>query len=182
MRFLVLIPLLLASWVAHGADFRNASWGDSQATVVKSEHRKPDFEKPDQIIYYGKLAGMNCAIVFEFNKHGLSRGIYNFSNSYSNPQLYLNDYSKIDGLLTKKYGAGKVHDEWHNENPLFKETPSNYGIALQLGQLTKKTVWEHGDNVIIHHMEYTGEYINHTLIYESKKTKMSEDKATMNQL
>jgi len=127
---------------AQTADFRGFSWGSSLSKVQSDEKSSLQIKAgDDELLYKDVLGGADCDVVYIFNDNDkLESGMYIFSKKYSNPQLYLQDYTKFKILLIQKYGKPVNEKEyWRNNTPLTEK--HNYGQAITDGNLSMNTVW-----------------------------------------
>ena len=72
-------------------------------------------------------------------------GLYIFTKKYSNPQLYLQDYSKFKKLLTEKYGKPVGEEQISAIN---NPEIHNSGQAVADGNLQFHAVWNTERSVI----------------------------------
>ncbi len=130
-------------------DFRGFAWGSPFTQVQKNEKSKfVSNDKDDILLFQDVLAGADCDVIYQFNDNNkLVSGTYIFTKKYSNPQLYLKDYSNFKQLLTQKYGKPKSeNEEWSsNTTPADKE---NYGQAITDGNLSLNSVWMNDRTII----------------------------------
>jgi hypothetical protein len=141
LSFIIIIICKFSSH-AQTADFRGFSWGNSFSKIQSEE--KSSFQTKagnDELQYKDVLGGADCDVVYIFNDNDkLESGMYIFSKKYSNPQLYLQDYSKFKILLKEKYGKPASEKEsWNNNTPITEK--HNYGQAIADGNLSLNTVW-----------------------------------------
>ena len=148
MKRLLLATLLITGFISgsfgqtSSTDFRSFAWGASFNDVQTNE--KSDFlikDKNDMLQYKDKLAGYDCDVVYSFNENDkLISGNYIFTKRYTNPQIYLQDYSTFKKLLTQKYGKPNS-DKLNWSNNASSSEKHNYGLAIVDGSLTLTTVW-----------------------------------------
>jgi hypothetical protein len=124
------------------ADFRGFRWGNSLGIVQATEKSQFVLKvSDDELVYKDILGGSDCNIYYIFNDNDkLASGMYVFVKQYSNPQLYLQDYTKFKKLLTEKYGEPVSEKEnWRSDRRVAEK--HNYGQAIADGNLTLNTVW-----------------------------------------
>ena len=159
---------------AGAEDFRKVSWGASPAEIEAAEGKKADHKSAKGLIYMTTLAGMKCMVMYGMKNGKLQKGVYSFEERRPNHQLFIDDYNKIDALLEKKYGNGKVLDTWSSN--IYKSDSSKHGSALWLGHVSKMTSFESGENLIAHTMSNSGKNINHYIMYQSQASMRENSK------
>ena len=121
-------------------DIRVGKWGDSKASIMAKEGKTNLSTSPDVYMFYDTIAGMSCTVGYVFTNDKLTMVKYLLNQEHSNLNDYIEDYNKLIGLLTKKYG-----DPYHNspvwKNNLFKGDSSNYGLAISSGHLVYSARW-----------------------------------------
>ncbi|NIO48439.1 MAG: hypothetical protein GTN73_03220 [Candidatus Aminicenantes bacterium] len=130
------------------AGFRGVLWGASKEHVKKAE--TSEFMKEDKVggalkglemlVYKADVAGLDGMIIYYFAKSLLTRARYIITESHSNKNLYLEDFKSIKSQLTKKYGSPERDDTiWSND--LYRDDPSEYGMAVSVGHLIYVAEW-----------------------------------------
>ncbi len=149
-------------------DFRKAKWGDSKRKIMNREGQPDRYDSDDLYVFSSSLAGMPCDVVYVFTDDKLTMAKYMFASKHSNKNEYINDYNRLVGLLTEKYGEPSWNSpEWNNS--LYKDEPSSYGFAVSLGHLSYGSVW-HSDKTDIYMLLYGENYeISLVIQYTSKK-------------
>ena len=177
-------------------DFRKTKWGNSVEKVKSSEAPTILLGDGNTLITRGSVAGLECTIGYCFVNGKLWRGVYAFSETHSNKNMFITDYNSIKDILIEKYGepeglamidsALKRFPENSNLkyleggmvwlNDLYADDKSQYGLAVSIGHLTYYCEWEIGDTKI--HMVLSGDNynINHILVYYSKSLEKLSDK------
>ena len=86
------------------------------------------------------LDGKECDVYYQFNDNDvLETGLYFFTKEYSNPQLYLEDFSRFKKMLCNKYGQPSSEKEtWHKYT---KARTSHYAQAIEQGLLSMDAMW-----------------------------------------
>lgn len=136
--------------------FRNARWGMTKKEVKSTEDSAAFVSDNGDFLHYrDTIDGLKVMAVYRFSGGHLVLGKYIFLNKHVNKNKYLIDYEKLKGLLTKKYGVPTSEkDLWLNN--LYRDSPSDWGMAISTGHLAKYVTWElgrttvsmllHGDN------------------------------------
>jgi hypothetical protein len=128
--------------------FRGALWGASKEQVKKTETSEFSGEQKiggglkglDVLTYKSDVSGLEAGIVYYFANNLLTRARYIFMADHSNANMYIDDYKRLKTELTNKYGApGRDDTIWSNN--LYKNDPSEYGMALKVGHLTYVAEW-----------------------------------------
>jgi hypothetical protein len=125
-------------------DFRNTKWGMTQEEVITAEK----IEKKDISSQTKNLLGINTTVssypslvyyIFAYNR--LVRAVYAFQIEHTNKTEYIDiDYKNVKEMITNKYGIPKSDDKlWKNN--LYKDDPTNWGLAVSMGHLTFSTLW-----------------------------------------
>lgn len=166
---ITLAMILLASCaIAQG--FRGNPWGSSPAYVKAHETFALISDEPGRLMFDGKIAGLDAAAWYEFipNSHELADAGYSFLEKHSNPNLYIDDYHMVQGILTKKYGTPDV-DTIHWNDDLYKGNSSNYGLGIAMGHMAMITKWSTGTDDIGLVLSGDNGNLNLGMVYSSKK-------------
>ncbi len=149
-------------------DFRQCEWGMSKRKVKHREKSKLKVKDDKSLVYDGSLAGYSAMIVYDFIDNSLVAGRYILQEKHWERAGYIEAYTKLKDLLTKKYGE-PLSDEviWHN--PQYRSSKPSWGLALSMGDLEYKVSWrtEYTDL----EMKLWGDdmEIRHELTYKSRK-------------
>lgn len=146
--------------------FRGSVWGITMDAVRATE--KGAFVKEQAggasglkiLTYKGTAVGIECYIGYYFAGGALVEGRYVLLASHQNKNLYIDDFKTADTSLAEKYGtAAESNSLWRNA--LYKDDPSEWGMAVSLGHLVYETNWKlpgtkvqhllYGDNFKITH-------------------------------
>ncbi len=153
MKKIFTVVMMITGFITYSfaqktTDFRTFNWGTSFKQVQDNE--KATFllkDKDDMLQYQDDLAGYDCAVLYGFNENDkLISGNYVFTKKYSNPQLYIQDYTTFKNLLVQKYGKPASEKEDWNTNIATEK--QNYGQAVADGNLTINTEWVTGRSII----------------------------------
>ena len=166
-------------------DFRVAKWGDSMADVMAKEGKENLSTSPDVYMFHDIIAGMDCAVGYVFVNDKLTMAKYLLNHKHTNLNDYISDYNMLVGLLTKKYG-----EPYHNspvwKNTLFKNDPSNYGLAISSGHLVYGAKWNLDKTTIDVILGGENYKIDFQIQYLSKQYKdaqsSKQEKATLDML
>ena len=90
-------------------DFRQGFWGDSMADIKRKEGKSDEFNMDGIYAFTTYVAGLECLSAYRFTGNKLTSGKYIFLNN--NSDNYVDNYNKLVGLLTKKYGAPLSNDK-----------------------------------------------------------------------
>lgn len=159
--------------------FRDATWGMSPEQVGKIEKSK-SFQKLhskstglDIVGYKGQAGAFKCFIAYYFAENQLVEGRYSFIEKHTNRNLYISDFKNIKDSLIEKYGkATKDNVVWRND--LYKDDPSDWGMAVSVGHLNFEATWKLPETKI--HLLLKGDNykITHILDYMSEIPKYKE--------
>ena len=185
-NLLVILIILLASISADALseDFRKNNWGDSRASVLKQAGETTQSNE-DILVYEVSISSLDAVLLYNFVDDRLSSTGYLFTETHSNKNSYISDFSTIQELLIQKYGKPGGEDSvWYNE--LYQDDPSQYGFAVSLGHYAKQATWETERTKIIHALRGDNYEISHGISYTSKELENLadevKDKAAMDQL
>jgi len=129
--------------------FRKTYWGMSKEQIkkvessefIKEEKGGGAFKGLNMLIYKDNIVSLDCFIVYYLAENQLTRGRYLFIEEHSNENLYISDFKDIKNQLTQKYGKPKRDDViWLND--LYKDDPSDYGMAISVGHLRYLAEWD----------------------------------------
>lgn len=128
--------------------FRNTTWGMSIAQVKATEKKPPKAERAYQegsprllLVYEDKIAGLDCDVVYLFAYGKLVRAKYLVDVEHSNRTDWLRDFATLRDILGKKYGAPTKEDTFWKRD-LYRDDPSNWGMAVAVGHLSRFAIWE----------------------------------------
>jgi hypothetical protein len=139
-------------------DFRLTRWGMTITQVKARETAKLDRETKDSLIFTATLFELNCKIIYAFNAGMLMNGSYVIEQPHVDPARFPKDYENLKQYLQPLYGRSVSEDDmWKNE--MYKDKPDQFGFAISIGFLEKKTVWKNKRTRIVLFM--TG--INHQI-------------------
>jgi hypothetical protein len=128
--------------------FRETTWAMSKDEVKKAE--SSEFIKEEKgsgaviglelLVYKDNIIGLDCFIAYFFAENKLVKGRYFIVEKHTNKSLYISDFVTIKNQLINKYGKPKKDDvSWLND--LYKDDPSDYGMAVSVGHLNYLTEW-----------------------------------------
>lgn len=163
--------------------FRNTYWGMTKDQVKATEEEKPIHETEDLIIYEDTLMGydVSYAYIFANSNYLLNRSAYTFKIVHTNDNDYINDFEDIKEKVADKYGK-PMEDNIIWKTSTFKDYPDNYGMAVGMGHLLYKTVWESEDTNIMLLLQGDNYEITLQLIYWSKEFGNSDQNVDMDKL
>lgn len=166
-----LLPVLHQELVP---DFRSVRWGMTEAEVKALEGSSPKYSgKLDgrngwYIGYDTTLMGNDVILAFYFGSNGLYEARYIWTESHSNDNLYISDYSSVRTELTKKYGS----PWWDYEDWDTTSHKSYYadrkGEALSFGYLSYETCYRTPRTDITMQMSADNYDVSFIIYYESK--------------
>jgi hypothetical protein len=166
VRRALLVFTLVVPTTAVADDFRGSNWGDSVA-MVKSQAGEPAMSQDDTLAYEVSISGLDAYLLYNFAANKLVSAGYMFTETHSNDNAFISDYSTISQLLRQKYGAPDEDDStWLND--LYRDDPSRYGFAISLGHLVKRTLWDTENTTVTHALHGDNYKITHAVLYSSK--------------
>ena len=139
--------------------FREAKWGVSKEQVRITEKTK--FLKADKsndgldyLAYRTTQGGIEILLSYYFAESKLVAGRYIFLAEHTNKNLFIDDFYRIKSSISQKYGEpGMDVSNWKND--LYKDDPSEWGMAVSVGHLSYQAVWRLLDTEII--LELSGD-------------------------
>lgn len=161
------------------AHFRETSWGMFQEEVQKiekSEFVKKEHSKVsglDILIYKGQAGQFEILIGYYFAENQLVEGRYVFTGIHSNKNIYIDDFQTVKNELTQKYSMPQK-DETYWRNDLFKDDPSDWGMAISVDHLLYEAIWKLPDTEIRLQLSGDNYKIPHRLNYSSEIEKHKE--------
>jgi len=111
--------------------------------------RVPKPSGGQELVFKGKIAGLECEIIYSFDHKGNLKAL-GFSSlvKHSTNNLYIDDMNSILDVLTEKYGQPYFGRQiWHDD--LYKSDPNEWGFALSLGHLEYYYLWKYGHKTSI---------------------------------
>ena len=178
-------------------DFRQVSWGASQAQVMASEPAKPTSiskNRGEVLLQYDSVpvSGLNNEVVYLFAKDQLVRAKLLFSADHDELNDFIRDYKTVEPWLTEHYGKPKREQAlWQDDSTQLepksyldqdRATPSSIlpsdplvGLAVALGQLRLYTRWETARSEIVHALTGQDHQVTHQIEYRSLTLQALED-------
>lgn len=152
-------------------NFRGATWGMTLEAVKKIEGNEPKQKSKspaglDIIAYMGKAGNLDCAYAYCFAADKLVQGRYVFASKHTNKNDYINDFHTVKESLTEKYGKPK-EDQTYWSNNLYKDDPSEWGMAVAVGHLKFEVTWVLNDTEIFLQLSGDNYSIRHGVQYTS---------------
>lgn len=154
-------------------NFQGVTW---KTTKLELKNLFPDL-KPVGNFYVKEdlVSGLDTELLFAFEKKQLTNIMYSFITKHSNRNIYIEDYLKIKKILIEKYGKPERNiEKWRRD--LYKDDFKDYGMAIAIGDLEYKTVWNLPDVGIVLSLTGDNYKINHVLGYLNKSKSQTSDK------
>ena len=150
--------------------FKNGiTFGMTPQEVLSAEDEEPLINTEDMIVYADhKAAGKNATLGYLFTNGELNSIVISFNESHSNNNLFIEDFDDVDESLTAKYGENTLFKRnmiWNDD--LFKDSESDYGLAVSCGDLVISSIWFLDGCTISHALTGDNYSINHGLMYSS---------------
>lgn len=148
-------------------DFRGFTWGTTKEVVQANESATLISVDNVSLKYEGSVGDYDAMIYFNFLSTGeLAKGGYSIREVYINPQNYVEDFTSIDNILTGLYGSPVSQDEvWVNE--LYKDSPRDWGLALESGDLSLYSIFSNEKTQIQHRLYTNSDLVFHFIMYFS---------------
>lgn len=160
-------------------DFKSFRWGDSQE-VVEEKEGDPDRDgdmtayKAHYIVYETTVAGKDALLAYYFCDDGLFQTRYILTESHSNENLYIDDYSDVRRALSKKYGEPSVDWEDWQDSDKKSYYASKKGDALSYGYLSYLTCYALERTDILMEMSADNYIISTTIDFQSREISAGE--------
>lgn len=134
-------------------NFRGYKWGTSMDDIVADEIKNDMVDGVDYLfddnrlaIANGSVAGYDTLIVYTFDKSDkLVQGAYSLTEEHTNKTDYYNDFCDLAELYTEKYGQ-PLSDKVNWKNDLYKDDPSDWGMAISVGHVDFSKIWHDSDD------------------------------------
>jgi hypothetical protein len=186
--FLFLLSFLLLCTLNSNADeydFRDTKWGMTRAQVKASEKGEPIHDEDRLLVYKGKILDKSCDIVYIFVDNKLIRAKYFLTVEHTYKNKYIQDYDDLKSALINKYGK-PVDDRISWQNDLYKNDPSNWGMAVAVGHVSYFSKWETETTEILNVLMGDNYEISSGIEYSSRKLyeleKKADEKKALNDL
>lgn len=128
--------------------FRKTRWGMSVEEVKASETAEffENHSDNETLYYYDYITSSDIAyfLRYYFIEDKLISARYTCSEIKTSRNLYISEYKKLKGLISKKYGE-PIQDHMVWKDDLYKDDESDYGFAVSYGDLTYFSHWENED-------------------------------------
>jgi hypothetical protein len=172
MKTVVLAAFVLLLSSTAEAGFQDTEWGMSPKEVIKAQKIAKDQREWDskrKILLEAKnVAGAKSAIVYIFVDSKLVRTKVIFMQDHTNELDYLTDFRSMGEKLRKVYGEPTETNEiWLRD--LYRNRPSRWGMALQVGDLSKYVTWKLDDTTILHAIHGENYEVEHVIEYRSRE-------------
>jgi hypothetical protein len=146
---------LETSTISSSTDFRNTKWGMSLQEVMSVEKiAKSDikFQSASQFAITATVASYPCFIYYIFAFDKLVRAVYVFNITHTNKTDFVNvDFPKVRDSLITKYGK-PAEDEQYWKDDLYKDDPSDWGMAVAVGHLQLYALWQTSSTHIVEYL------------------------------
>jgi len=161
---------------ASANDFRGVSWGATPSQVKKSEKLKIYAEDTKSIAYKTTMANIKFYILYVFHEGRLVAAMYSNGESHTNKNDYISDFEKIKELLQKKYGVPSQEEQfWSND--LYKDEPSEWGMAVSVGHMKYIASWDDDNRTSVGTTLRGDNFkISHVILYQEKASQLLLDK------
>ncbi len=159
------------------AGFRRASWGDSLAQVKASEVGQAAQETDVSVTYAVIIAQLNALAHYIFVSDRLVRAKYIVTEEHSSPELFLQDFARLDDLLSQKYGGAHTRNDYWVDD-LYQDDPTEWGFAVSLGHLARYHQWNLPDITIVLALTGDNYVVNLQVEYSSAEFAPLEEQQT----
>ncbi len=153
--------------------FRNSCWGMTRKRVKQAETSELYYEEDQYLLYRGKIAELDCCIVYRLVEDRLVRARYVITEEHSNRNDYISDYETIKEALTVKYGD-PADDQVVWSADLYKEDDDDWGVSVSLGHLVFGCDWSTSSTDVLLMLCGENYEISFVVEYSSQKLKPFE--------
>lgn len=123
------------------AGIRKVTWGMNRNQVKQAEELSTQDDFRELVSYRVRVAGLLATLEYKFDNDALISAGYVIEDTYTNKSAYIDEYERLELLLTTKYGDPYRDDEiWRSIQ--FKEHRQQWGAAVRLGHLAYVTEWQ----------------------------------------
>lgn len=166
-RAVLMVLILVIAGYAYG-QFRDTEWGMSKEEVRATEEDSPTLEEATYLAYRVQTARKPALALFYFANDKLYQGVYAFTETFTNQNQYIEEFRKLDDLLSDKYGEA-TYDTVQWKNDLYRDDRNEYGFAVSLGHLEYITEWELETTFIQHRLSGQNYEVDHAIIYQGQE-------------
>ena len=138
---IILLFVFTSCTYATEYDFRQINWGMNQQQVIQSEKIKLLDQNEENLVYNCQIDNENCVLLYGFQDKKVYCATYFFQINHTNLNDYIDDYTDLHNLLKSKYQE-PISNKMIWKNNLFKNSPSDYGMAISVGHLMYISKWE----------------------------------------
>ncbi len=149
--------------------FRNTCWGMTRKRVKQAETNELLHEEDHYLLYRGKIADLDCCIVYCLVEDRLVRARYVVAEEHPDRNDYIYDYKKIKEALTLKYGK-PADDQVVWSADLYKEDDDDWGVSVSLGHLVFGSDWSTDSTDIL--LMLCGEHYEISFVVEYSSQKL----------
>ncbi len=153
--------------------FRNTCWGMTRKRVKQAETSELFHEEDHYLLYRGKIADLDCCIVYCLVEDRLVRARYVITEEHPNRNEYINDHETIKEALILKYGE-PADDQVVWSADLYKEDDDDWGVSVSLGHLVFGCDWSTNSTDILLMLCGENYEISFVVEYSSQKLKPFE--------
>lgn len=146
--------------------FRKARWGMSPAQVQQSEPGANWEIQENLCLFESRLADLSCLVAYIFVGDQLCRGKYIITEAYANDTNYIYTQEQLKEMLIKKYGKPDTDNEYWLDD-LYRDKPTEWGMAVGRGDLSRFTFWRSPDTDICLSLQGENFVCNLTIEYAS---------------
>ena len=136
--------------------FRDCEWGSTKEDILEKEFA--DKSEPEEgidysyaedtkrlLIFNQTVSNFDTCSVYSFDDDGgLIQGLYVLTEEHTNKTDYYTDYCTLVKVYKDKYGEPYNVDEMWKDD-LYKDDPSDWGMAVAVGDVVFRTQWKDND-------------------------------------
>lgn len=160
------------------ADFRKGFWGDSMADIKRKEGKPDEFDMEGIYMFRTYVAGLECACAYRFTHDKLTSGKYIFINN--NSDNCVDNYNKLVGLLTKKYGEPFSSDKETTASSSYKQKFYTEGELVRDGDMKFETYWATPFSTVAIFLRGEQEQISICIEYYSNELRKEREQDILN--
>ena len=96
---------------------------------------------PESLMYSESVLGYSSRIIYVFSDDKMVRAEYVIDQPHVDPEKFLGDYENLKVALEPVFGEIQLEQNiW--KNSMYKNNPKQWGFAISIGFLRRKSVWQ----------------------------------------
>ena len=159
MKFLLIGTLLVIS-LSLSSQIRGVNWGDTAEKVLSLEPNKPIQNSDNAIYYKDVIMGIETTVIYLLESGKVTAIFYSFNNEYSDYDLHIADFSKVQKILSNKYGE---------PIKVFRDVRDLHGFTdgelLRMGYYSISRNYQKDNTILSHKIRLEEKSVVHDIIF-----------------